>query len=335
MSLFKAPKAPDPMKTAQAQGAANTQTAISQALLNQVDQQTPWGSLDYSQTGTASFRDPVTGKMTSIPQFSLKTTLNPADQALLDQERAFDSQGNTLAINQLGRVAGALSEPVNLSNDAIEGRLMELGRKRLDPVFAERQSSLENTLANKGLQPGSAAYDREYRKLGEQENDAYNQLMLGGRAQSINEILTARNQPLQEASALMSGGAVAQPVFQNTPQSGIAGTDVAGLINSNYQNKLSSYNAAMGGLAGIGAAGIGGWAQNGFALSDRRLKTNIKKVGSLDDGTKIYSYRMKGGGLAQLGVMAQEVEKKHPGVVATTPSGFKAVNYAELAEKAA
>jgi hypothetical protein len=330
MSIFKAPKAPDPMKTAQAQNAQNTGTAISQALLNQVDQQTPWGSLDYSQTGTASFTDPTTGKVTKIPQFMLKTTLDPADQNLLNQERQFDSQGNQLAINQLGRVAGALSEPVNLSNDAIEGRLMELGRKRLDPVFAERQSSLENSLANKGLQAGSTAYDREYRKLGEQENDAYNQLMLGGRAQSINEILTARNQPLQEASALMSGGAVAQPVFQNTPQTGVSGTDVAGLITNKYNNQNANYQAMMGGLAGIGASAAGGWA-----MSDERLKENIEDTGAEIADVPLKTYNFKGGGLAQLGVLAKDVERKHPDAVAMTPSGYRAVNYRKLMQRAA
>jgi hypothetical protein len=39
-----------------------------------------------------------------------------------------------------------------------------------------------------------------------------------------------------------------------------------------------------------------------------------------------------GGGLMQLGVMAQEAERRHPEAVAEMDGGYKAVNYSRLAE---
>lgn len=48
-STPSAPKAPDPVATANAQAAANKETAIAQAQLNMVDQYTPYGSLTYKQ----------------------------------------------------------------------------------------------------------------------------------------------------------------------------------------------------------------------------------------------------------------------------------------------
>lgn len=51
-SAPSAPAAPNPATVAQAQGTANTNTAIAQALLNQVNQSGPTGTLSYQQTGT-------------------------------------------------------------------------------------------------------------------------------------------------------------------------------------------------------------------------------------------------------------------------------------------
>jgi hypothetical protein len=70
------------------------------------------------------------------------------------------------------------------------------------------------------------------------------------------------------------------------------------------------------------------------AYSDERLKTDIKKIGSFDNGLNIYSYHYKDGydlpEGKQVGVMAQEVEKIIPEAVVEMPNGFKGVNYAML-----
>lgn len=63
-----------------------------------------------------------------------------------------------------------------------------------------------------------------------------------------------------------------------------------------------------------------------YLFSDRDLKTDIKKVGKTDEGLNVYTYKYKWGGPTQMGVMAQEVEKKRPEAV-TEVGGYKAVNY--------
>ena len=50
-------------------------------------------------------------------------------------------------------------------------------------------------------------------------------------------------------------------------------------------------------------------------MSDRRVKENIKHIGHTYDGQKIYSYNIKGEPATQIGLMADEVEKKHPEAV--------------------
>ena len=81
-------------------------------------------------------------------------------------------------------------------------------------------------------------------------------------------------------------------------------------------------SSMIGGIAqGLGAAGLA------FALSDERSKTNIKKVGKTTKGLPIYTFKYKGDNTTQMGVMAQDVEKKNPKAVKEV-NGLKAVNYA-------
>jgi hypothetical protein len=70
-------------------------------------------------------------------------------------------------------------------------------------------------------------------------------------------------------------------------------------------------------------------------FSDERLKEDIAEVGKLADGQKVYSYTYKGDDTPQIGLMAQEVEKKAPEAVSVHESGFKMVNYDEATKRAA
>lgn len=65
-----------------------------------------------------------------------------------------------------------------------------------------------------------------------------------------------------------------------------------------------------------------------FAMSDRRLKTDIHPIGKLRNGLPLYNFRFKGHDEVRIGVMADEVEKVYPHLVATDERGFKMVDYA-------
>lgn len=261
-----------------------------------------------------------------IPQTTATTTLSPAQQAIKDQNDAASLNLGTIANQQSNFLKDYLSKPVSLDNDAVEGRLYELGRKRLDPMLADRTASLQTQLSNQGIKLGSSAYQKALDADTQGGNDAYNSLLLSGRQQSISEILAQRNQPLNEISALMSGSQVSQPQWAQTAQSNIPTVDYAGLVQQNYQSQMQQYQAAqankqatLGGLFGLGSSLI--------KLSDRRLKTDIHRIGQTDDGLGIYSYRYTFGSELQIGLMADEVEALKPEAVITLPSGFKAVDY--------
>lgn len=69
---------------------------------------------------------------------------------------------------------------------------------------------------------------------------------------------------------------------------------------------------------------------SGF-FSDRRLKHDVHEIGKTHDGQPIYSFKYNGDNKTQIGLMAQDVEKKHPEAVGVT-GGYKTVDYGKATE---
>jgi len=91
----------------------------------------------------------------------------------------------------------------------------------------------------------------------------------------------------------------------------------------------------IGGAGALGSLGGAGGLPALLKMSDRRAKTDIKDIGRTHDDQKIYSYRFKGSMMPQIGMMADEVEKKTPEAVMTGPEGLKRVRYDMATRKAA
>lgn len=314
------PTPPDPKETAAAQTQMNRETAVAQTGLNSTNQVTPDGTLSYSQIGT--WPD-------GTPRFQATQALSAVNQRIYDTNKTTQQNVADIGATQSAKIGSLLNTPFSADNNAIEGRLNELARARLDPLQAQQEDALRTRLANQGIQPGSAAFDAEMRGFNQSRNDANNQLLLNGRQQAYQELLTERNQPLNEISALMSGSQVKQPTFTNTPQTNVANTDYAGIVNQNFQNQMGIYNsqvqsnnAMMGGLFGLAGAGLGM-----FKPSDRRMKRDVAQVGELDNGLPVYRYRYRDGGPPEIGLMAEDVRKMNPDAVATMENGLMAVDY--------
>lgn len=319
------PDPPSPKETSAAQTGTSVATAIANAWLGNTNKVGPDGTTTWNQSGETSFTDPYTGKTYKVPRFTETVTLSPEQQAIYSKTNAAKGNMADLAAQQSGFLKNYMAQPIDLNNEATEARLMELGRKRLDPVMQQRRSALETRLANQGIGAGSEAYAREMDRYGQQENDAYNSLLLQGRGQAVQEALTQRNQPINEITALLSGSQVSQPNFSGQQQPQIPTTDNAGLINTHYDQTVNKAMAEwqasqgiLGGLFGLGGKIIG--------LSDAREKVDIRRVGTLFNGLSVYSYRYAAGGPVQIGVMAQEVEDMMPEAIEEI-GGVKIVNY--------
>lgn len=85
-------------------------------------------------------------------------------------------------------------------------------------------------------------------------------------------------------------------------------------------------------MLGTAASGLGILSMLGILTpSDRRIKTDIRRVGTLDNGLPVYAFRYFGTGPVHIGVMAQEVEAFRPEAVWTI-NGVKMVDYGRAVE---
>jgi hypothetical protein len=271
-----APPQIDPAATARAQSAANRETATTQAQLNMMNQYTPQGSLEYSQSGTWS---------DGTPKYAATQTLTPNQQRIADLGEqgsiGYGEAGNAL----LSNVKGMLSTPVDMAQFGAAPTYDENFRlqqrqnmvQRAQPDWDQQRTALETRLANQGIGIGSQAYNDEMQRY----QRGYNDFLLGvdlnagnaaageyGRMQTarqnqINEAYLPRNQELNTLSALLSGSQVSSPQFVSTPQTQVAGVDTSAALGMNQQNALmqqqlanSQSNAMIGGGAGLGGAAL-------------------------------------------------------------------------------
>ena len=116
-----------------------------------------------------------------------------------------------------------------------------------------------------------------------------------------------------------------------------AGAGAAGLGAAEAGATAAGAAGAAGGIgSALGSIGSGIASVLPFLamLSDERVKHNKREVGKLYDGQPVYSYDF-GDGRTQIGLMAQNVEHKHPEAVAETRGGLKMVDYHRATEHAA
>lgn len=164
------------------------------------------------------------------------------------------------------------------------------------------------------------------------QNMQYANMMNQLRQQAIAEQQQRRGMSLNEMNALLTGQQVGMPQMPRFNASGVAETpQLLNAANMGYQAQMDQYNAQqagasnlMGGLFSLGSAAI----SNPFMFSDRRLKRNIKRVGTHSTGVGLYEYDVAG--YRQRGVIAQELKAVRPDLVRRHASGYLTVNYGAL-----
>lgn len=186
---------------------------------------------------------------------------------------------------------------------------------------AQNQALLQNqNIASQQQQLANAAQLQQYN-----QNLGSAQFANTAASQELQKQLALRNQPLNEITGLMSGSQLQMPSFQGynptniTPAPIFAGAQAQGAAAlQNYGIQQSGANATTSGLFNLA----------GTAMSDRRLKSNIERIGTHKLGIGLYEYDILG--QRQQGVMADEAEKVMPEAVLMHPSGYKMVNYGLL-----
>lgn len=289
-----APEAPDYVGAAREQGRANVDAAIAQSMLNNPNRRTPFGNLTNTQTG--SYNLPGYG---AVPTYTQELSLDPQFQPAISN------------------AAASIGRPFDPSNpSAYESAYL----KRLEPQLERSREAMVNNLSIKGFKPGSTTYDTEMDQLRRQENDARSQAV----TQGLQFDIAARNQPINELTALMSGSQVGLPQFQG---SSVGAAPIANAINQQAQYGTDVWNAEQQRAAGMTntAATLGAMY---LLFSDRRLKKNIERIGELNSGLHWYRFEYLWGEKSE-GVMADEAEKVFPEAVWEV-MGFKVVDYGAI-----
>ncbi len=270
------------------------------------------GTADYGTVGTdfSADRQRVEDALMSRLNPSLERDRESLRTSLINQGVNEGSEAFDRAMNRFGEQSNDARMSAILGAAQEQSRLADLERANI---------GFNNNVAQMGLMD-------DYRLAGRMDTD---------RGIARDELLALRNQPINEMGALMSGGQVTQPQFMSTRAGNIPTTDVAAIIGNNYNQQLGQWQQNQEAL-GSGLSGIGGLFQGlgaaGLTLSDERAKTDKKKIGETDDGIGIYSYRYKGSPKTEIGLMAQEVQKKKPQAVARTGAGLLAVDYGAALE---
>lgn len=278
--------------------------------------------------------------------------------------RVNETMGQGFDMSQLPS-AGSVYDPNLATNNAADlimqrmnpdlDRQQEALRAQLANQGITQGSAAYNTAMGQfGQQRNDALTQAQLQGIGlgmQQQGMQFNQSQQG-RQQAMAEQSYLRSLPLNELNALRTGNQVSMPQFPGfAQQATTGGADMLGAANAGYQAQLGAYNAQqaqsggmMGGLFGLGGgilgamyggptgaavgANIGSGLGSGL-FSDRRLKRDIKRVGTGARGLSIYSYRYAWGGPVQLGYMADEVEQVAPHAVGEY-GGFKTVDYGAI-----
>ena len=326
-TLFGKPKTVDtPNYAGAAESTAEGNLAMARAATaaNRVNQYTPWGSLQYKQTGTDQYGNPMWSAYQDVPE-ELKGALKNAYGAINQNPYEKFSAGNLPSYG------------INPGEDYTDAIM-----RRLQPQMETQQKSFEQQMANQGVAPGSEAYNNAYKQFAQAQNDQRTSAQVGGMdvglranqqqyAQNLGTYNTNMNMPFQYANAIKG---LLNPNYINPySQQATAGADYMGAMGLTNQSNIANANAynaqnnaMMSGLFGLGGAGIMKW-------SDIRIKENIKSIGQLSNGLPVYEYEYKAdwkdeaGHGKHIGVMAQDVEKVIPYAVVTMENGFKKVRY--------
>jgi hypothetical protein len=207
MSKPEPPAAPNPQATAAAATGTNVSTAVANSFLNNVNQNTPDGSLRYDVSSNYNWTDPYTGQNISIPQFTATQTLSPQQQAIQDQTNAAKFNLAGMANTQSDRLSQHLATDIDLSNAPAAGdpnsitgaqqaattfgdagpitmsygagdfsadrqNVQDALMARMNPQLQIQQNQLEQRLADQGIRYGSDAYNNAMLTNSQQQNDA-------------------------------------------------------------------------------------------------------------------------------------------------------------------
>jgi len=282
------------IQAAQATTMGNMYGAQAATQANRINQNTPYASLNYTQ--------------------SLDANGNPVWTA--NQQLAQPLQ--TALGNIQGQLAQSTASPFDASQyqaqtgqgyAGMEGwdKATQLINQRLQPQIQQSESRLQAQLANQGIAPGTEAYNRAMTQQAQKTNDLMTQAQLAGSQvqnqlqgqslaqqqannaalqQNYQQALAQKNMPLQQLGAFQQA---TTPGYINPyTQAAVAGPDYLGAYTTSNAAQIAAQNAAnartantQAGLYGLGSAALlGGGGLSGLLGLGSQAAGGLSNLGS-------------------------------------------------------
>jgi muramidase (phage lysozyme) len=272
-------------------GNINAVQGMAQPYYNQATQ--------YTQQAAKSFQPLSQQDIERYQNPFVQSVVDPTVKALQQQQGQQLSQQQTNAIRS-GAFGGDRS---GIERAVLEGQQNLALGQAISPLYSQAYQS--------GL--GAA----------QQQQQVGGQGLMGAGAQLANLGAGAQNTALAGANAQLAAGTVGQ----QTQQALDTARYQQFLQQQGYPFQLTQFLANI--AEGTGA--LSGSTTSTTQASDERLKHDIKKIGTANDGLPIYSFKYKGDDQIRIGFMAQDVEKKMPEAVGVM-GGYKTVDYGKVSD---
>lgn len=284
--------------------AANTANAQQRA-----DQQ-PWMDAGSKAVGQLSAETSPGGQFAPGKQFTMADAQNSDAETYAQKQASMASQNSAAA---RGGLIGT-NEQQQLQTNAA-GIASQYQNQAFNQWLQTNQQQLnaQQSLAGQGMQSaGNVASLGSGLTVGAGNATAAGQI---GAANATTGGVSSLTNQLTSLSSLFSGGSGSGSSAYTSPNS------TGAYQNPVQEGGTSSLTDPYLNLGGGGSAGD---------YSDERLKEDSKRIGYTDDGTPIFTYRMKGSETYKMGVMAQDVERMRPSAVSKDAQGFRLVDYRKL-----
>lgn len=250
------------IRAAQATTLGNLAGAQAATTANRVNQTTPYGGVQYQQTGVDAQGNPIwSANQTLAPEFQ-GSFGNIARQIEQNTSQGFNPNLPSVGIN-----------PGETYQDAI--------MRRLQPQLQQQQGRLESQLANQGIMPGSEAYNRAQTQLAQNQNDQLTSAVVGGfntglaaNQQAYNQALSNYQLPLATLNQFRTATA---PSYVNPySQAAVSGPDYLGAYTTGQNAELAANAANAARQSGI-TSGLFNLA--GTALANPTAVGNLINLG--------------------------------------------------------
>jgi hypothetical protein len=274
-----------------------------------------------AEIGTAESAAPLTGSQ--IDQY-----LSPYLGTVLGSTEAIQNQENQQ--QQAGQLGNAITSGA-FGSDRTGIAAANLGQQQ-----SLANANIISGIANTGYQSAlsTAQGQQQIGLAGAQQLANIGQTAYGEGANTASELgalgTGAQSAGLAGAQAQISAGTVQQ----QTQQAQDTAAYNQFLQQQSYPFQVGQWLADISEGTGSLSGSTTTTTQPGGFFSDKRLKRDIKKIGETFDGQDVVTYKMGEDERTRIGLIAQDVEKKHPHAVGLA-GGFKVVDYGKATQEAA